>query len=176
MTSVVFSGHMVDAPDRPAARFPADRVLEVRRRIEEAVAEVDDRDAVAASGAASGGDLIFAEAWLSSGRRLTVFLPREVEAFLDESVRPAGDEWEAAFHRVLQHPAAHVVGPEPGMDELANPHTLNNLRMLERAREAGSRLRGIFLWDGAGGDGPGGTRHMADEVESAGGHVTVIEP
>ncbi len=167
---------MIDAPYRSTARFPPDHVGPVTTRIRLAVDDIADPEAEAFSGAACGGDLLFCEAWLDTDRRLTVFLPRQTSAFLDESVRFAGDQWTRRFDAVVAHPATTVVGPEPGMDELEDPHTPNNLRMLEWARQAAPPLRGIFVWDGAGGDGPGGTGHMVETVRESGGEVAVIEP
>lgn len=166
---------MIDQPDRPSPRFPPDDVPRVDEAIRSAIASITDLEAHAFSGAASGGDLLFCKAWLDSGRRLTVFLPRRDEGFLEESVRPAGPEWETTFHTVVDHPATTVIGPEPGMDELVDPHSPNNLRILEHARQ-GTALRGIFVWDASGGDGPGGTRHMVEAVREAGGEVEVIDP
>jgi hypothetical protein len=176
MTTVVFSGHMVDAADRDGRRFPAEDVPRVRADIVAALAGVTDRDAEAISGAACGADLLFAEAWLATGRRLRVFLPRARGAFLDESVRFAGPEWVDAFDRVVADPDTTVVDPAPEMLGLEDPHTANNARMLDAALRAGPPLRGIFVWDGGGGDGPGGTGHMVSQIEAAGGRVTIIEP
>ncbi|MGF1667069.1 MAG: hypothetical protein ACFCVC_12450 [Acidimicrobiia bacterium] len=176
MTSVVFSGHMIDSADRTTPRFPPDHVARVDAAVRSAVDSITDPEAEAFSGAASGGDLLFCIAWLEGGRRLTVFLPRETEAFLDESVSSAGEEWVQHFAFVVEHPATTLIGPEPGMDELEDPHTPNNLRMLERARQAAPPIRGVFVWDGAGGDGPGGTGHMVRAVRESGGEATVIEP
>jgi hypothetical protein len=176
MTTVIFSGHMLDTPDRDEPRFPTDRVDQDRSEIERAIAVIEDPEAEAVSGAACGGDLLFCQAWLASGRQLHVYLPREVEDFLDESVRPAGGDWEATFGRVLQHPHTTLMRAEPGMDDLVDPHTPNNLRMLAHALEGDPPIIGVFLWDGAIGDGPGGTKHMVEAVEKAGGQVVVIEP
>ena len=176
VTTVVFSGHMIDVPGRSTPRFPVEDVASVDAELRRAVADTSDPVAVAVSGAACGSDLLFCRAWLDTGRRLTVFLPRHTEAFLDESVRFAGPEWVERFFAVIGDPATTVVPPEPGMDELDAPHTPNNLRMLERARKSSPPIRGIFVWDGAGGDGPGGTGHMVSEVEASGGEVIIIRP
>jgi hypothetical protein len=37
------------------------------------------------------------------------------------------------------------------------------------------KVRFICLWDGKGGDGPGGTKHMHDEVLNRSGMVYVID-
>jgi hypothetical protein len=51
-----------------------------------------------------------------------------------------------------------------------------NLWLLESALAFGAdRLVCICLWDGRGGDGPGGTRHLVDAVRAAGGRVVRID-
>jgi hypothetical protein len=62
------------------------------------------------------------------------------------------------------------------MLRMEDPHTSNNLRMLEAARRQGGAIQGVFLWDGRGGDGPGGTQHLLSEVLEAGGSVTILDP
>ena len=176
MAAVLFSGHMVDAPDRTEPRFPPERVPLVRRDIAEVIWLIDDSEVGAVSGLACGGDLLFAEEWLKTGRALQAYLPRPVEAFLDESVRFAGEEWVASFHRVITDPMVSVVGPDDEILRLEDPHTANNLRMLEAARRQGGSIHGVFLWDGSGGDGPGGTQQLVSEVLEAGGSVTVLRP
>jgi hypothetical protein len=176
MSTVLFSGHMVDGPDRATPRFPPERVPLARRAIAEAVWLIDDTDAQAISGLACGGDLLFAEEWLKTGRPLVAYLPREEEDFLDESVCFAGEEWVAAFRKVTSDPNVVVIGPDEEMHGLDNPHSANNLRMLEAASLRPGTLYGLFLWDGKGGDGPGGTEHLASEVVEEGGSVTVLRP
>ena len=175
MTSVVFSGHMIDASDRSVPRFPPDDVPIVAQRVRQAVASVTDPGAQAFSGVACGGDLIFCEAWLESGRPLTVFLPREVEGFLNQSVAFAGPAWVERFRAVTQHPSTTMVEPEPWMTDVEDPHTPNNLRMLQSAWGA-PPVVGIFVWDGGGGEGPGGTGDLVAAVRDAGCAVTVIAP
>jgi hypothetical protein len=148
----------------------------VRQEISEVIGSIDDPEARAVSGLACGGDLLFAEEWLKTGRGLQAFLPRPVEEFLDESVRFAGEEWVASFHRVITDPMVSVAGPDHEMLGLEDPHTANNLRMLDAARRQGGIVHGVFLWDGRGGDGPGGTQHLASELIEAGGSVTILDP
>jgi hypothetical protein len=166
---------MIDRPDRDQPRFSESHVPWVDDAIRAAIAEVSDPEAQGFSGAACGGDLLFCRAWLATGRHLTIFLPRELEPFLDESVRFSGPEWENLFRSVVSATSTTVIAPEPGMSELDDPHTPNNLRMLAAALDD-PPVTGIFVWDGQGGDGPGGTRHMVNEVRQVGGDVTIIEP
>lgn len=173
MTAVIFSGHMVDRPDRVEPRFPPSAVPAAREAIGTAIDSVSDPEALAVSGGACGGDLLFCDLWLATHRPLSLFLPRPVDPFLDESVAFAGEEWVELFDTTIADIATEVVeAVSNGGDD---PHVRNNLRMLDAAR-AGAPIVGIFLWDGGGGDGPGGTAHMVSAVEESGGTVTIIDP
>ena len=176
MAAVLFSGHMIDAPERERPRFPPSHVHTARLAVATVIAGIDEADAIGISGLACGGDLIFAELWLAMGRRLLGYLPRPVEAFLDESVRPAGPEWVEAFDRVVAHPSTTVVGPSPEILDADDPHTPNNQRMLAEAIRLSPPLHAVVVWDGRSGDGPGGTAHLVAEVLEAGGTVATIEP
>jgi hypothetical protein len=49
--------------------------------------------------------------------------------------------------------------------------------MLEEALAGGGgNLTLIALWDGKGGDGPGGTEHMVSVAEEQGANTQVINP
>jgi hypothetical protein len=173
---VLFAGHMIDAPGRRQPRFPPEHVHQVRRDIADAIWLIDGPQVEAVTGLACGGDLLFAEEWLKTDRRLRAFLPREVADFVEESVAFAGAEWVDSFRSVSADPRVEVVGPTPEMSQLEDPHTANTMRMLTAAIGAGNRLQALFVWDGGGGDGPGGTEHLATAVVAAGGGLTIIRP
>jgi hypothetical protein len=51
-----------------------------------------------------------------------------------------------------------------------DPYEDNNVAMLKAALRFGpDKVDFVCLWNGEGGDGPGGTQHMMEEVEKAGG-------
>jgi hypothetical protein len=53
-----------------------------------------------------------------------------------------------------------------------SPYEYNNRWMLDAALRFGAeRLHFICLWNGQGADGPGGTRHLLQEVQQLGGQV-----
>jgi hypothetical protein len=173
---------MVDAPDRATPRFPASRVDAAARRI---VAALDDLGAgpedLALTQGAAGGDLLFAEACLARGVPLRLLLPLALPEFIAASLLPVvdGAAWHARFRAVvdrLDEPpreAPAVLGPlAPAEDAFVRA----NLWLLETALAFGAdRLVCICLWDGRGGDGPGGTRHLVDAVRAAGGRVVRID-
>ena len=67
----LFSGHMIDAPDRPKPRFPADKEPIAARAIAAALADLDiGPQDLSICGGACGGDLLFAEAALARSASL----------------------------------------------------------------------------------------------------------
>jgi tetratricopeptide (TPR) repeat protein len=184
---VLFSGHMIDNPaDRGAgkakpARFPAPKADEAATRI---VAALDAIGAGAGDlglcGGACGGDLLFAEACLKRGMRLEVRLAQPEAEFLAESVTFADPDhrWERSFAAVTSNPATLVLttpdelGPAP---EGVDVHDRCNRWMLNSALSRGlRRLSFITLWDGAPGDGPGGTEDMVELVRKLTGHQPIV--
>jgi hypothetical protein len=164
---LLFSGHMIDAPGREQPRFPADREPQARDAIVDALAQAGAGPGdLAISGGACGGDLIFAEACLSRKMRLEFYIPFDQSTFLANSVDFAGGNWHNRFIAAKSKAALHVMPDELGPlrpDE--NPYERNNMWMLEQAARFGpERIAFICLWDGQGGDGPGGTRHLMDEA------------
>jgi hypothetical protein len=63
---VLFSGHMIDAPDRKAPRFPPDKASVAAAAIADTLAKIG---AAAGDLAICGGDLLFAEACLTRAWR-----------------------------------------------------------------------------------------------------------
>jgi hypothetical protein len=148
-------------------------------------AALDELDAgpndIAFSQAASGGDLLFLEAALQRQVRTQVLLPFEEEEFLQCSVLPSlqGEQWLERYFAIKQKLTLPIrvmpdeLGPDP---EGVDPFERCNLWLLESAMAAGGDLvRLITLWNGGGGDGPGGTAHMVQEVQRCSGRVSWID-
>jgi len=175
---VLFSGHMVDAPGREKPRFPPDKEPIAAHAIATALDElaIEARD-LCICGGACGGDLLFAEAALSHSARLELYIPFDESAFLEKSVDFAGNSWRNRFFAVKARAALHVLpielGPPPANED---PYERNNRWMLEAASRFGAeRLDFLCLWNGEGGDGPGGTRHMMEEVHNMGGRTIWLD-
>ena len=170
----LFSGHMIDAADRAVPRFPARAVPVAERAIAEKLDELHagEQD-LAICSAACGGDLLFAEAALQRGARLEIYLPFDVPAFLASSVDFAGSAWHSRFEAVASRSVLHLLPREhPALPEGHDPYESNNRWMLQQAQLHGAgRIAFICLWNGEGGDGPGGTAHMFREVQQRGGQV-----
>jgi hypothetical protein len=170
----LFSGHMIDAPDRAETRFPADKEPIAARAIAAALGDLDvgSRD-LCICGGACGGDLLFAEAALARSAWLELYIPFDEAAFLEKSVDFAGGDWRARFFAAKARAALHVLplekGPTPAEED---PYERNNIWMLEAASRSGpDKVEFICLWNGERGDGPGGAQHMMEQVEKAGGRA-----
>ena len=175
---LLFSGHMIDGPTRKESRFPADKEPVAARAIGDMLDQIAvERGDLAICGGACGGDLLFAEAALARGLSIAIHLPFEEERFLAESVDFADADWRWRYFAVKSRASLHIASEELGplkADE--NPYERNNLRMLQVATGYGAeKIDFICLWNGAGGDGPGGTEHQMHEVQKKGGRTHWVD-
>ena len=177
---LLFSGHMIDAPDRIEPRFPADKenmaAAAIAATLEKLKAGAED---LALCGGACGGDLLFAEAALERGLKLEVRLAFEEPKFLQKSVSFAPGNWTERYFKVKSHPNTttwvmpEALGPSPAA---ANPFARLNLWQLYTSLAWGpEKVRLVCLWNRKGGDGPGGTQHMFETVQKYSGRVYVID-
>ncbi|MEN6374631.1 MAG: hypothetical protein ABFD75_07620 [Smithella sp.] len=176
----LFSGHMIDAPGRKIPRFPAYKENRAAAAVGATLNKLEAGPAdIGLCGGACGGDLLFAEACLARGLHVEIRIPFAEPTFLKKSVIFAGEAWLYRYNTVKNNPLTsffimpQVLGPTP---EKVNPYERNNLWLLNTALSLGpDKVRFICLWNGNGGDGPGGTKHMHDEVLKHSGKVFVID-
>lgn len=178
----LFSGHMVDAPDRQPPRFPdkPETLTAAARRIADALANLDaGPDDLALTQGACGGDLLFTEACQERGVDVQWLQPFPEPEFIEKSVVSRGESWRASYlaakaklTRAIRS-APEALGPPPkGTD----PYQRCNLWLLYTALSYGiANVQFMCVWNGEGGDGPGGTAHMYEEVKHRTGHVTWID-
>jgi hypothetical protein len=170
----LFSGHMIDSPGREKPRFPPDKESIAERAIAEELTDLGvGRADLAICGGACGGDLLFAEAALARGARLELYIPFDERTFLEKSIDFADREWRARYFDVKAAAVLHVAPSDLGpIRKGEDAYERNNRWMLESALRFGAdKVDFICLWDGGGGDGPGGTHHMMDAVRSRGGRT-----
>lgn len=181
---LLFSGHMVDAPARAAPRFPAAKVPAAQAAIEGALDALGaGAGDLALTQGAAGGDLLFTEACQARGVRVQWLQPLAEPDFIATSVlrSEGGAQWHARYRAAKAR--LHPEHPPRSMpDELGPPPPgvgaweRGNLWLLYTALAYGpDKVRLVCLWDGRGGDGPGGTRHMHDEVKRRSGHVIWLD-
>lgn len=176
--AVLFSGHMIDAPGREKPRFPPDKEPIAARAIASALADLDVGPGdLSICGGACGGDLLFAEAALARGARLELYIPFEEPAFLEKSVDFAGGDWRARFFAAKARDVLFVAPRELGPpQEGEDPYERNNRWMMDAALRFGAdKVDFVCLWNGEGGDGPGGTKHMMEEVRQRGGRAQWLD-
>jgi len=175
----LFSGHMVDAPDRSPARFPPEKeqhaAAAIAKLLDALGAGADD---VAISSGACGSDLLFAEACLQRKLQVEIYLPFAEEEFLKSSVDFAGNHWRDRFFAVKKQAQAWRIMPQELRPTPArqDPFAGVNLWMLGEALAYGKKkVCFICLWDRRAGDGPGGTKHLHDAVVQGGGKAYVLD-
>jgi hypothetical protein len=170
----LFSGHMIDAPGRAKPRFPPDKEPLAANAITAVLADLNlGPDDLAICGGACGGDLLFAGAALACGSRLELYIPFDEPTFLEKSVDVGGLNWRARFFAAKARGIVHVAPRELGPpQEGEDQYERNNRWMLDAASRFGAdKVDFVCLWNGEGGDGPGGTRHMMEEVSQRGGRT-----
>ena len=179
---LLFSGHMMDAPGRPAPRFPPDKEDIAKQKIVEALDALGaGPDDLALAQGASGGDILFLEACRDRGVRLQLMLPLREPEFIQRSILPSaeGEMWRRRYFALTasMKDAPHIMPDELGPPPKdVSPFERCNLWLLYTALAYGiGKVRFICLWDGGGGDGPGGTSHMYNEVKNRTGRVTWID-
>ena len=180
---ILFSGHMIDTPDRAEPRFPPALVPAAAVRIAAALdhLEAGPLDLGLTQGAA-GADLLFAEAAQARALPLLFLQPFGEDEFIARSVRPVseGEHWVARYRTVAARLASppRAMPPAAAVAEAAdNPFERCNRWLLDTALACGGdRVWLLCLWDGRRGDGAGGTAHMVEEVSRNRGHVLHIDP
>ncbi|SDR51303.1 protein of unknown function [Paraburkholderia fungorum] len=177
----LFSGHMIDAPNRPLERFPADMADLAKVAIEETLDALDARQGdLALCQGACGGDLLFARAALDRGLRVELRLPFDEATFLQRSVDVAsGESWRERYFEVKNNELTTILvmpdelGPVP---KSRDTYERANLWQLYSALAWGpSNVEMIVLWNGKKSGKPGGTDHMLEEVSKRSGQYRVID-
>ena len=100
-TSLLFTGHMVDKPDRPVPRFPSSSEAAAQQRIAQAIFPFGvgrskrGEPVQGFASAARGGDILFHEQCRSQGIATIIILPFPPDVFASTSVAgvPTG-AWE----------------------------------------------------------------------------------
>jgi class 3 adenylate cyclase len=160
MSTVFFTGHLVDRPGRATPRFPPSLAPQIARRIAGELEIVGATDGFASG--ACGGDIIFLEAIMARGGRAHITLPCAVDAFRKDCVDIIpGADWVARFDRLLELASSvEILGEQYASDNAMASECCSRVMagLAERcAREKGEQSLVIALWDGRPGDAVGGT-------------------
>jgi hypothetical protein len=176
---VLFTGHMVDAADRPKekARFPRTPQAEARARamIKEAVErELKGHEGsfLGIAGAACGSDILFHEVCADLGAESAVYLLLPQEKFEAKSVQHGGADWVNRYRSLVARITPRVLQQSEDLPRWLtdkpnyNIWERNNMWMMFNALAMGTRdLTLIALYNrDREADGPGGTGHLVAEA------------
>ncbi|MFN7981968.1 MAG: tetratricopeptide repeat-containing protein [Vicinamibacterales bacterium] len=185
---LLFTGHMIDEEGRKTPRFPRTPAAEqeAARLIAEAVsAEIAQTSGaiVGIAGGACGGDILFHEACFAHKIDTQPYLAVPPDQFSAKSVQRGGPAWVERFLRLTARTAPRVLGDStalpPWLAGRADTYTVwnrSNLWMLYNALALNPQfVTLIALWDGSGGDGPGGTADLVQQATSRGHKVVILD-
>lgn len=175
---ILFTGHRIDAADRAAARFPAAKEDAARRMIYEAVAQEKQKTAdalVGLAGGASGGDILFHEVCEELAIPTQMYLVLQKQDYLRASVADSGADWVDRFNRLYRKLNPRVLADSDRLPRWLRAKQSydiwqrSNLWMLHNALAISQdHLTLVALWNGATGDGPGGTEDMVERAKERG--------
>ncbi len=151
---------MIDHPGRARPRFPQSNETMVAAALREKIRAFDL--GLGFSSAACGADLLFLEAMLEAGKEVSIVLPYDKERFIRKSVEVKGTKgWGPRFENVMQRASRILIASPQKLElggvsyEYANQLLLGLATI--RAQQLETELLPMVVWDGAPGDGPGGT-------------------
>jgi hypothetical protein len=182
---LVFTGHRMDSPERKAPRFPADKELIAREAIKKVVQDElasADGKVVGIAGGASGGDILFHEVCAELEVPTQLFLALPQDQYCVASVQSAGPTWIERYNDLCQRLPPRILGPSRELARWLRPKQnydiwrRTNLWMLHNAIAlGGTNVTLIALWDGQGGDGPGGTEDMFENAKQRGAKPIILD-
>jgi hypothetical protein len=116
-----------------------------------------------------------AEEALARGARVRLCLALPVEEFEVRSVALPGTDWSARFRRLLRIAEVEVLNGGAASDGVFGQ---TNKRLIEVARSLDATPHVIVVWNGRGGDGPGGTSDLVSRLGLTGPdpRIRVIDP
>jgi class 3 adenylate cyclase/tetratricopeptide (TPR) repeat protein len=181
---VVFSGHMIDHPDRAAklpARFPASPAMEAEVAVAIRTELERTNAAVGFSAAAAGSDILFAEQMLERGAELHIVLPFARDDFYFTSVDfglPEMWQWRKRCDAVLERAAqVHLATEDKYLGDDVLLDFANNIMQglaITRARELGVEPRAVVVVEPGSKRFVGGTAHFIERWKSGGREVHQI--
>ena len=175
---ILFTGHRIDSPNRPTARFPVAKEGQARAMIHDAVTNIkakSDGKLLGISGGASGGDILFHEVCeeLNIPSQMYLVLPKN--DYIKASVADSGPGWVERFNRLYDKHKAKVLSDSdhlPRWLRAKKDYSIwqrSNLWMLHNALYISQEhLTLMALWNGSSGDGPGGTEDMVKRAVDRG--------
>jgi class 3 adenylate cyclase/tetratricopeptide (TPR) repeat protein len=175
---VVFTGHLLDRPDRRTPRFPPQLESAVRDAIRTRLKKVGAGFGFAS--AACGSDILFLETLIESGGEAHVVLPYDKKQFMKDSVTILpGTNWGARFEQVLKGANEIITasGQRLGDGSMSFEYTNLLLQGLAhmKARQLETQLVPLAVWDQKRIDKRGGTANVVEHWQNLGLNVEMID-
>lgn len=182
---LLFTGHRVDAPGRSTPRFPPAKESEARAMILDAVKKEKENPngrLFGISGGASGGDILFHEVCEELGIPSQMYLVLPKSDYVKASVADGGPGWIERFNRLFDKFQPKILSDSdqlPRWLRAKKDYSIwqrSNLWMLHNALFLSQdHLTLIALWNGATGDGPGGTEDMVKRAQDRGARFILLD-
>jgi tetratricopeptide (TPR) repeat protein len=181
----LFTGYMIDYPNKDKKTFPADKENEIRQEILNKLESfnLNPNDRAFVGGLSAGSEILFAEICAEKGVKVRAYLPLPESPYIRQFVSPGGDAWVNRFYEIRNHPLVeelyqieNVGMPKDGDD----PFERNNRWALYSSLGRGlDKVHLIALWNTHGGDKPKDrdahlVYHMIELMRDIGGPIEQI--
>ncbi len=173
---MVFSGHIIDTAQRIQPRFPVAKEDEIAKKIRMKIDRL--RGKIGYAAAAAGSDILFLEAMAARRGEIHIVLPIAADEFKEQSVRPAGHDWEQRFDALLARADSLTILDEFNPQNFANSLEFTNTFLFGiariRAEQIGTDLCPLAVWDSCSAGGKGGTASMVRLWQQQGIEYSII--
>ena len=175
-TLVIFSGHMIDSPNRIPRRFPDSNECKAADAIRNEIQALNAK--IGFSSAACGGDILFLEAMQNREAETHIFIPFLKQDFIRTSVSFANDSWVERFESVISKATSVTYSTKERYQGNDILFRYCNDCMRESALRHAVRLKieaiGLLLLEERSETGIGGTEDML--LNNLAGLRTVVIP
>ena len=167
---LIYTGHMIDRPERPTPRFPAVIEAALRAALHARMAAL--RPLAVYGSAACGADLLCLEVAHELGAETHIVLPFPPPAFRRTSVDFAGGDWGQRFERALALADSVTVASDHAASGSVATFEYANLLLSGmgalRAQLLDTELRALAAWDPAAPGLPGGAASLVAAWQARG--------
>lgn len=143
--TIVEAGRRVDAPDATVARFPPERVPEVRRKIREVLKT--EKPVAIVCAAACGADLLLLDVAGEMQVPRYILLPSPPEEFRVSSVTDRPGNWGGLYKKALRTSKVEVLKLPEGQEGYLE----TNLRLLDLAQSLAKQehtaVKALVVWN-----------------------------
>lgn len=179
---LIFAGHIPDTADRSTARLPESLCRQsgpAAMELKQHLASLGAVEGICAG--APGGDVLFAEALLAVGSRITIIEPFPAQRILAVA-KACGSDWFSRLETIYEK-ATHIqaITCAEDVDNETQCDYSNHVMLgsaLLRAKRINAQLRAIVLWDesDSADPKPGGTGHFVKLCREASIPLEIINP